>query len=332
MFAALYYPHVNMSKDLFKNALFLWDKIEYISPGGFFEPNYSDVELGEAVHSLTERYVPTNKEKQQANDAIIDLLKQPLPHWFFVKDLPNHLRYGLYTEKFNPDTWERLEEEGLVQKLNDEEFKASASFGLTLMSILADCCAGTQKRLITDEASSYSALNRYLATIGGAELGEFEQDGERLVTISLKIMNFKDVSLSRLVQLREKEKTASGSYIRALRHNYLQKIEEYTDQLKKTQSKQDAEEIERVFEQAMTDDLNLLQDELKDEAQKVVFSGEMMATAAIAAAGSFLTPIGLAFAGCALYRRKVEYCASRNKALKGHSMSWLYSMKKVQVV
>lgn len=333
MLTALYYPHINISKDLFKNALFLWDKIEYISPGGFFEPNYSDIELGEAVRSLTKRYVPTKEEKQQANDAIIDLLKQPLPDWFFVKDLPDNLRYGLYTEKFNSDTWERLEEEGLVQKINDGEFKTSASFGLTLMSILADCCAGTQKRLITDEASSYSALDRYLATIGGAELGEFEQESERLITISLKIMNFEDVSLSRLVQLREKEKTASGSHIRALRHNYLKKIEEYTDQLKKTKRKQDAEEIERVFEQSMRDDLNLLQDELKDEAKKVFFSSEMMATAAIAAAGSLLTPtVGLAIAGGALYRKKVEYSASRNKSLKGHSMSWLYSMKKVQVV
>jgi hypothetical protein len=332
MFAALYYPHVNISKDLFKNALFLWDKIEYISPGGFFEPNYSDIELGQAVRSLTERYIPTNEEKKQANDAIIDLLKHPLPDWFFVKDLPNHLRYGLYSEKFNPDTWKRLKEEGLAQKVNDGELETSASFGLTLMSILADCCAGTQKRLITDEVTSYSALDRYLATIGGAELGEFGQESERLVTISLKIMNFKDVSLSRLVELREKEKTASGSYIRALRHSYLQKIEEYTDRLKKVQSKKDADEIERVFEQAMRDDLNLLQDELKDEAQKVFFSSEM-ATAAIALASSpWTNTVGLALAGGALYRKKVDYRASRNKALKGHPMSWLYAMKRVQVV
>ncbi len=301
-------------------------------PNGDFEPHYSDSELGEAVRSFSQKYTPTSNQKQQTHDAIIDLLKHPLPNWFFVKDLPDHLRYSLYAEKLSFSTWERLKEEGLVEKINDEEFETSGAFGLTLMSILADCCAGTQKRLITDEVASYSALDRYLATIGGAELGEFDHESERLLTISLKTMNFKDVSLSRLVEIREKEKTASGAHIRALRHNYLRKIEEYVDKLKKSQTEQDTIEIERIFEQEMRSDLNLLQDELKDEAKKVFLSSEM-ATAVIALAGSFLEPtIGLTLAGGALHRKKVEYRASRNKTLKGHPMSWLYSMKKVQVV
>lgn len=332
MLAALYYPHVKISKDLFKNALFLWDKIEYISPSRDFESHYLDSELEEAVRSFSEKYIPTSKQKQQANDAIVDLLKQPLPDWFFVKDIPDHLRYGLYAEKFNPDTWERLREERLAEKIDDGEFETSGAFGLTLMSILADCCADTQKRLVTDEVASYSALDRYLATIGGAELGEFDHESERLLTISLKIMNFKNVSLSRLIEIREKEKTASGVHIRTLRHNYLRKIEEYVDRLKTSNNEQDVIEIERIFEQEMRSDLHLLQDELKDEAKKVFLSSEM-ATAVVALAGSFLEPTtGLVIAGGALYRKKVEYSASRNKTLKGHPMSWLYSMKKIQVV
>ncbi|MEB3308862.1 MAG: hypothetical protein VKJ02_01365 [Snowella sp.] len=332
MLAALYYPHVKMSKNLFKNALFLWDKIEYISPDNHFEPHYSDSELGEAVRSFSQKYIPTSDQKQQTNDAIIDLLKHPLPNWFFVKDVPDYLRYSVYTEKFSARTWERLCEEGLAEKINDEEFETSGAFGLTLMSILADFCAGTQKRLITDQNASYSALDRYLATIEGAELGKFDHESERLLTISLKMMNFKDVSLSRLVEIREKEKTASGAHIRELRHNYLRRIEDYADKLKESQNEQDTIEIERIFEQEMKSDLNLLQDELKDEAKKVFLSSEM-ATAVIALAGSFLEPtIGLTVAGGALYRKKVEYRASRNKTLKSHPMSWLYSMKKVQVV
>src|SRR5262249_22010082 len=149
-------------------------------------------------------------------------------------------------------------------------------------------------------------LDRYLATIGGAELGKFDNRSERLVTISLKTMNFKNVPLSRLIRLREMEKTRSGAHITALRHGYLKKVEEYGDKLAKSKTKRDAIEIERVFEQEMRNDLDLLKDELKDEAKKVFLSKEM-ATAAICLASTFLQPnTGLLVAGGALYRKKIE--------------------------
>ena len=82
----------------------------------------------------------------------------------------------------------------------------------------------------------------------------------------------------------------------------------------------------------MRKDFELLKDELKDEAIKVVFSAEM-GTAALGVLGSFFHPmVGLPVAGGALYKKKVEYRAARNKTLQGHSMSWLYSMKKFQMV
>lgn len=331
MFTALYYPHVNMNPDLFKNALFLWDKIEYIAPDQHFQPWYPDDELTKAVCSWAERHVPSDEERQQANEAILDLLRHPLPPWFYVENVPEQLRYSILPAKFCPDTWEKLKSQRLAEPIGDG-FETSAPLGLTIMSLLADCCAGAQKRLVTDEAASYSALDRYLATIGGADLGKFDNKSERLVTISLKIMNFKNVPLSWLVRLREKEKTASGAHLTALRHGYLSKIEEYRDKLTQAKTKTDAVEIERVFEQEMHKDFDLLKDELKDEAKKVFFSAEM-ATAAIALAGAFLEPTtGLALAGGALYRKKVEYKAARNKTLKGHPMSWLYSIKRVQIV
>lgn len=331
MLAALYYPHVRMSADLFKNALFLWDKIEYIAPDQTFRPEYRDGELDEAVGSFAEQHIPSDEEKRHANETILDLLRRPLPPWFYVKDVPEELRYSLYPAKFFPETWEKLESQKLAQPIGDG-FETCAPLGLTIMSILADCCAGAQKRLVTDETASYSALGRYLATIGGADLGKFDDQSERLLTISLRVMNFKNVPLSRLVELREKERTASGAHLTALRHGYLRKVEEYSDKLAQAKGKQDAAEIDRVFEQEMRKDLDLLKDELKDEAKKVVFSGEM-ATAAVGLAGSFLHPtLGLAVAGGALYKKKVEYRAARNKTLRGHTMSWLYSMKRIQVV
>jgi hypothetical protein len=333
---ALYYPHVNMSPDLFKNALFLWDKIEYIAPNQWYQPQYADTELDEAVRLYAERHIPSEEERQQANEAILDLLRRPLPPWFYVREVPENLRYTIYPAKFSEETWRKLKSEKLAQDIGDG-FETSAPLGLTIMSLLADCCAGSQRRLVTDETASYSALDRYLTTIGGAELGKFDEKSDRLVTISLKIMNFKNVSLSHLVDLREKEKSARGAHLTALRHGYLRKVEEFGEKLAQAKTEQDALEVERVFEQEMRKDLDLLKDELKDEAKKVVFSAEM-ATAAVALAGAVLHPAAAALAvggkllaGGALSKKKVEYRSARNKTLKGHPMSWLYSMKRFPV-
>ena len=230
MLTALYYPHVNISAELFKNALFLWDKIEYIAPNEWFQPSYVDGELGEAIRSYAERHVPSPEEREQADEAILDLLQRPLPAWFYVEDVPEELRYTIYPAKFNPETWRKHTSEKLAQSIGDG-YETSAPLGLTMMSLLADCCAGSQKRLVTDEAPSYSALDRYLATIGGAELGQFDKNSERLVTICLRIMNFRNVPLARLVELRDKERVAGGAHLTTLRHGYLKRVEEYGEKL-----------------------------------------------------------------------------------------------------
>lgn len=166
-------------------------------------------------------------------------------------------------------------------------------------------------------------------------MGRFDSDSERLVTISLKVLNFKDVKLARLVEIREKEKSRGGAQLRNLRHSYLRKIEEYADKIAKAENLRDKVEIERIFEQEMKDDFDLLKDELKDEAKKVIISKEMGA-AVIALAGTFIAPtlakLGLLTAGGALWLEKAEYSAARKKVLKAHSTSWLYSMKRLPLL
>jgi hypothetical protein len=38
-----------------------------------------------------------------------------------------------------------------------------------MLSIIADCCAGDTKQLVTDELDSYVALDRYFKQVGGAK-------------------------------------------------------------------------------------------------------------------------------------------------------------------
>jgi hypothetical protein len=69
MLTALYYPHVNMSSGLLKNALFLWDKIEYIAPRRHFEPWYQDEELNTAVKLFATPRVPSDEEKKASRSS-----------------------------------------------------------------------------------------------------------------------------------------------------------------------------------------------------------------------------------------------------------------------
>ncbi len=233
MLTALYYPHVTMKPSLAKNALFLWDRIEYIAPYDGFKPPYKDSELGEVVQAFAVPRIPTNDEKRLVDDTITDLIKSGLPDWFYVQKVPQRRRYDLYPEKLMRDTWKKLERHSLAQGMQ-ECFETSAPLGLSIMSILADCL------------------------------------------------------LARLVELREKEKTPKGAQLRDLRHSYLKKVEEYADKLAKAKSKKDTEEIERII----------------------------------------APTVGPLLAGGALYLKKIEYRAARNKALKSHPMSWLYSMRR----
>ncbi len=329
MLTALYYPHIAMSEGLLKNALFLWDQLDFLAPYSSFESqeHYKDERLQEAASLITRPCAPSTRQYDESHEAVCDFLSLPLPPWFHVADVPDAQRYWFYPEKHARRTWEALEDKGLAEYRNDR-YETSAAIGLAIQSIMADTCAGSERRLVTDEVDSYTALGSYLLTIGGGELGKYDSASDRLVAISLSIMNLENVSIERLISLRKKE-TRDPS-IRMLRHAYLARIQETSDKLLEAKSAEDAKELERIYDQKMADDFKLLKDELKDEAKKVVFSKEI-ATAGIALAGSFFEPtMGMIVAGGALYKKKVEYKIARNRVLQGHPMSWLYKIKKFQ--
>src|SRR5258706_12340358 len=110
-----------------------------------FEPWYENSELGKAIKNFAVPRVPSDEEKMQVDHAIVELLKLGLPDWFYVKDIPPELRYQFYPGKIFRDTWDRLVAEDLAEDIGDG-FDTSAPLGLTIMSILADCCAGTERR------------------------------------------------------------------------------------------------------------------------------------------------------------------------------------------
>jgi hypothetical protein len=350
---ALYYPHISLENEgLLKNALFMWDQIELICPFKSFPYLPEDPERRAAFQTIARPLQPSEEEMGEAHDAIIEIANSDLPAWFFPARVKKEFHYYLHPEKFLWKTWEELQRSKLaqpaypeieppmppsqIQRIGEEArnkaFQTTQAFGLTMLSILADCCGGTQKQLVTDEVDSYVALDRYLKVLGGAGKLPWwsrERAHDRLVTMSIELADVSGVSLSSLSKVRERE--ATQPRLRAMRHNYAAKIDTYIARLsKEARSAGDVKEIARTFQREVEDDLALLREELKDDAKKVIFSKEMGA-AAIAMAGTFVEPItsSLLAAGV-LYKAKVDYRTARNRTLDNHPMSWLYEMNRVK--
>lgn len=350
---ALYYPHIIIENEgLLKNALLLWDCVELICPFGGFPQTHTEPDQHRAFREVARPLQPSDEEKRAAHEAIIEIANSNLPDWFFPERVRKEFRYTIYPEKLLPETWAALQDTKLarpvigdldpptsrsyymsiVEKAERAAYETTHAFGLTMLSIIADCCAGDTKQLVTDEVDSYVALDRYLKLVGGAKPEKKRTaDYERLVTLSLNVLDVSAVNLASLVALRESE--GKRPELRAMRHAYVRKLDTYVERLRKeARSSRDVTEIERTFEQEIADDVQLLRDELKTEGKKVIFSKEFGA-AAIALAGTFIEPMtGSLFAAGALYKAKVEYRAARNRTLDKHALSWLYEMRRLRAI
>jgi hypothetical protein len=280
-----------------------------------------------------------------------------LPGWFDLKKpktaTVRQRHYFLDPRKFLYKTWDELMRLNVAKptlviegprsprrsvfraptsREKQDAFQTTEAFGHLMMAMMADQCAGSTRQLVTDEVASYATLNRYLKLIGGAAApADNRKDFDRLATLAVEALNLSRVNISALVELRSKE--ASKPSLRAMRHAYVEKLSSYIERLSsEARNKHDVKEIERQFKQDVTDDIQLLKEELKTEAKNVVMSKEFC-TAVVAAAGTFLappnplSPAGAMFSAAALGQTATKYRAARNKALSSHSMSWLYEVK-----
>jgi hypothetical protein len=329
MLSALYYPHIHIEdKKLIRNALLLWDKLEYISPTQYDTIWHTDSNYEEALKLISGPYVPTEIEKESAHEIIIKLAQSNLPDWFFFKPENKDLLYNIYPQKFLGKTWQSLQELNLAGEKR-KYVNTSHPFGLAMMSILADCCAGRQKLTVTDESDSYAALTRYLVHNSRGEYNQTSPEYARLVAISMEIINSSSFDIKSLTRYRKNE----TAHKRRIRHNYLNTIIKYADRLvNQSKSEGDRYEIERQYKQELKDDIAALCEELKFEAKKVVLSKEM-AVVVIALAGAIIHPItGSIVAVGSLMKKKVEYTAARKRILENHSGSWLYETKKFKFI
>ena len=338
MYTALYYPHTKLRKPEFtKAALLLWDKVNYISPSREYTPYYEDPILAEAAELLTVQHVPSEDEKRRAHAEIARLVGAELPEWFVFNPENPNLNYEIMAEKLLPETWEMLLESKFVQQsqnlspqINAYDYMMSTSLGLTIMSILANVCAGQEKPTITDESDNYAALTRYFTVLGKGTYGNIElarditPEAERLVTISVNTLSGQHAALHDIVELRKREEKARDPFLRELRRKYFDEVNKYIARLQSVTKKSDTADVEQEFERAMKDDLDNLRRELRLESWKLLFSKEMLMAVALAVGvvvePIITTTIGTALLGKALF----DHRENKRAKYKGHAMSWLY--------
>ena len=334
MYTALYYPHITIRNgDLIKTALLLWDNVEYIVPDKYVRARSHDRNIQEAFELITKPHLPTLSEKRRAHELIVQMVNSGLPDWFLFSPNNEHLIYEIYPQKFLPETWEIVCETVKIKSPRNDTYKTNQLnkfFGISMMSILADCCAGTQKRTITDEIDSYSYLTRYITSAHGGSYGNISEELERLVTISLKIIDVETFELKRLIDLRKREEVNNDDFLRKLRHNYLEAVDRYVNRISfEARSEEDINEIERIFEQELSDDLKGLRERLKIDAKIAILKVLAAVTTVLRpfmTVGSSILTSDLIGVG-SLYEAKINYSKSRRKSLEDHAMSWLYTAK-----
>lgn len=293
MFSAFYYPHTILDTNtlagerLLKRALLLWDELSFIVPDPDFKGHYEG-ETAEALEIIGKNHYPSDEEKEEAHQRIEELVTRPnLPDVFYYKGSDP---FDVYPPKFLMRTWELLRNSKFAGSLRaNEDYPLSQQAGLTILSILADACAGTTRARVTDRAQAYASLEGLLADKGVSRNRLFDRAidlslramrrKEYLVTLRLSLLDIDTVSLAQLINLRRREYAENGHTLRDLRHSYLNLIENQVKELIATRrNKSDLEELDRVFEQKCRDDVSRLAEALGSNKKTFAFTKEVLVT------------------------------------------------------
>jgi hypothetical protein len=346
---ALYYPHTRIQSEIMlKNALLLWDEIETIVPTKQWSPGLLPEEsrtFREGSELVVRHRIPSTRERAAAHEVLSQMVREHVFDKLILRRLHAGKRqrffdrnqYLIYPDKFLEKTWHLLQSHGLaswVSRMSD--YAVPIEVGLYMMSILADQCAGTKIRKITDRVDAYDWLATTHASLLGADqitgfdVNEIAPTHDRLVTISLNVLDARKIPLSKLIDMRKREAKSGGSDYSLMRRRYLAALDSHLETVTtKAKSKADVEEMERVFMETIKADVDQMKIELRANAKSTLFSKEVGISALIAG-GSFAIPLaGFASAGIGgvipLVKAASDYGGKRREILQKHVMSWLYT-------
>lgn len=347
--SALYYPHTHFTdQNLIKNSLLLWDKVSYIVPTeNWMRTSFSEKVYNEALDILAEPIVPADEEKKQVHERVAGLIKIGIPKGMRLeaaRSKEHAATYPVYPEKLGEETWNLLREESLAEfDWRDEDYHMNPYFGLMIMSLLADACAGKTRTKITDRAEAYSMLQQYLtAELGGEYVVTKETDNitsayQKLINLSVKVLNTDEIPIENLVAMRQQEIKSHSQDYRNLRLNYLQKIESYVNLLSANDlSKRDINDIQNQFELEMQSLVVELSEALMIRNRKLMLSKYVLMAVCVAAGSllhlnippEYLAEVSGVVGVGSFVNDVAQYRSDRKEALRKNAMSWLYLANK----
>lgn len=343
MRSGLYYPHTTIrNESIVKTALLLWDKLEFIVPWQGFQPKYVDRDIAEAMEFIGLPISPNEAEKKEADARIGELIDRSLPtEFFFPTAEKKNIDYEMYSQKLLDETWSKLRRSRIIRRASTiPGFAMEKAIGLTLMSILADCCAGETKCRVTDKGAAYAALAGFRGDTETPIPMEQQASEAQFVSISLKMIDTSQIGLKALVKFRQQEDAESQHTLRDLRHRYLTNIENYVKRLVTEKStERDAIEIKRQFDDDMKADLEHLRQELGFVNLDTLLSKEFLVTT-LASIGTvatsiFGTPVevpgvatatGAVIAVGGLLSVRNKYLSARRGIMQKHPMAYMLEL------
>jgi hypothetical protein len=291
---------------------------------------------------ITKYHVPSLQEKKSAHKDVDEFLREDGSRFLIAHALGSRFpdRFLVYSEKFLHETWYMLQSEGLARcNAMSSDYGVPSVLGLLMMSSLADSCAGTQFDKITDRVDAYGLIQRARATLLGApyveglDSSQVAPDLQRLVTISLRVLDARRISVTKLVAMRKREAKSNTADYRKMRVRYFSTLKTYANRIvNHANTVKDVKAIEMEFQSDMRDDLKSLKKELGMASLESIFSKEMAVTV-LALAGALVSPIAglttlavtLKWIGVVpLVATALKHKKERRKTLLAHNMSWLY--------
>jgi hypothetical protein len=339
MRSAVYYPYTSIDNImLVKSALLLWDKLEFIVPWQGFNHEYEG-EIADAMKLIG----PTDDEKKEVHDHLEEIFTHPLPDIFHydVDARGSYQDYEIYPQKLMDQTWEMLQRLNVAgAPLPNADRPLSEPAGLTVMSVIADCCAGTTRSRVTDRGAAYATLSKILSGSSKDQINVSVEAEDQLVPITLDLIDFSSIELSKLIAFRDKENGKDGLQYRELRYRYIDGLEKYVRQLTTAKGKaSDLEQINDNFKNDMKIDLQNLESELRSAKRDVAFSKDVMVTA-LAAAGTVaaaafsvvvpvvgtLTLVGAPATVAGVAGVANKFYAARRGIMQKHPMAYIYEL------
>jgi hypothetical protein len=339
---ALYYPNVTIVKPSFPGqrhahdttdlnllitAALLWDDLEVIVPDGNFpvqpiighNQQAHSKAINEAFEMLIKPRVPTDAEKKTLLNELKKLLENGIPRELQYEVKADN--YDMYPSKLNPEIWSYLEGAGLVKDWGDY-YGIKRDFGLVIMGMIADICAGGTRRKVTNYTDAHSAYTRLLAAQSGTPIDfepNFQDSYTTLATISIKSVNAGAFPLERVLKARKREQ--EDGILPPLRKKYREELDKYVERIKSdAKSPADVMQIEKDFERNIVGDFNSLAELL--QLQMLI---PLIPVGCSVLAAFFGQPWAVGAAAGAVAVALPTYRLRKNETLQKSFSGWLYA-------